>query len=138
MNYATQLLKIISLFFFFFSTTTVAQQDPQYTNYMYNTSVINPAYAGTRESLSISGVYRSQWVGLDGAPVTSTVTAHTPLRNATMGLGLSFINDEIGPAVENSLSVDFSYHIDLGNLSTLAFGVKTTANLLNIDFQYFR
>lgn len=134
MNYATQLIKIISLFFFFFSTTTVAQQDPQYTNYMYNTSVINPAYAGTRESLSISGVYRSQWVGLDGAPVTSTVTAHTPLRNATMGLGVSFINDEIGPAVENSLSVDFSYHIDLGNLSTLAFGVKTTANLLNIDY----
>lgn len=134
MNYATQLIKIISLFFFFFSTNTVAQQDPQYTNYMYNTSVINPAYAGTRESLSISGVYRSQWVGLDGAPVTSTVTAHTPLRNATMGLGVSFINDEIGPAVENSLSVDFSYHIDLGNLSTLAFGVKTTANLLNIDY----
>lgn len=111
-----------------------SQQDAQYTNYMYNTSTINPAYAGTREALSLFGLHRSQWVGLDGAPVTSSFTAHTPIGLSNTGLGFSFVNDQIGPSVENNIAIDFAYRISMG-LNTLSFGIKGSANLLNIDYR---
>lgn len=111
-----------------------SQQDAQYTNYMYNTSTINPAYAGTREALSLFGLHRSQWVGLDGAPVTSSFTTHTPIGLSNIGLGFSFVNDQIGPSVENNIAIDFAYRISMG-LNTLSFGIKGSANLLNIDYR---
>lgn len=73
------------------------QQDPQYTHYMYNTMSINPAYAGQRETLSILGLNRTQWVGIDGAPQTQSFSVHSPLRNRRIGLGLNFISDGLGP-----------------------------------------
>ena len=95
------------------------QQDSQFTQYMYNTININPAYAGSRDVLSVFGLHRNQWVGLDGAPVTNTFAIHSPLRNENLGLGLSFINDRIGPSDENSISIDFSYTIPVSlNLET--------------------
>ena len=75
----------------FYTENLFSQQDPQYTNYMYNTTVINPAYAGTREAISILGLYRAQWVGLEGAPVTSSVSIHSPLKESNFGLGLSVV-----------------------------------------------
>lgn len=116
-----------------YSLPCFSQQDAQYTNYMYNTSTINPAYAGTREALSLFGLHRAQWVGLDGAPVTSAFTAHTPIGLST-GLGISFVNDQIGPSVENNIAVDFAYRIPMG-LNTLSFGIKGSANLLNVDYR---
>ena len=89
----------------------VAQQLPQFTQYMYNTISINPAYAGSRETLSIVGLHRSQWVGLEGGPTTQTLSIHTPLRNERVGLGLSFINDELGYENFSYLYGDFSYTI---------------------------
>lgn len=111
-----------------------SQQEAQYTNYMYNTTTINPAYAGTREALSLFGLHRTQWVGLDGAPVTSAFSAHTPVGGSNMGLGVSFVNDQIGPSVENNISVDFAYRISMG-ANTLSFGIKGAANLLNVDYR---
>lgn len=111
-----------------------SQQDPQFTNYMYNTQVLNPAYAGTRESLSIMALYRSQWAGLDGAPETATLTLHSPMKRSNLGWGLAVVNDEIGPAIEQTLSFDLTYRIGFDNLSELAFGFKSTAHLLNVDF----
>lgn len=111
-----------------------SQQDPQFTNYMYNTTVINPAYAGTRDALSILALYRTQWVGLDGAPTTAAASVHSPMTNSNLGWGLSIVNDEIGPSIEQSLSADFSYRIAFANLSNLSFGLKATANLLNVDY----
>jgi type IX secretion system PorP/SprF family membrane protein len=73
-----------------------AQQLPQFTQYMFNTISINPAYAGSRETFSAVGLHRSQWVGLEGGPETQTLSVHTPLRNEKIGLGLSFINDKLG------------------------------------------
>ncbi|WP_299801331.1 PorP/SprF family type IX secretion system membrane protein, partial [uncultured Maribacter sp.] len=70
-----------------------AQQDAQYTQYMYNTISVNPAYAGSRGVLSIAALHRSQWVGLDGAPTTQTLNFHTPVSK-NVGLGLSVVNDE--------------------------------------------
>ena len=90
----------------------VAQQDPQYTQYMYNTINVNPAYAGSRDATSIFGIYRAQWVGLDGAPVTSTASINAPVGKK-VGMGLSFVNDKIGPMDENAISVDVSYTVDI-------------------------
>src|SRR6056297_2794955 len=73
-----------------------AQQLPQFTQYMYNTISINPAYAGNRDAISVVGLHRSQWSGLEGAPQTQTLSIHSPLRNEKIGLGLSIINDKAG------------------------------------------
>jgi type IX secretion system PorP/SprF family membrane protein len=111
-----------------------SQQDSQFTQYMYNTVNINPAYAGSRGVMSIFGLYRNQWVGLDGAPVTSTASLNTPIGNSNVGLGLSVISDKIGPSDETSISADISYSIPTSDTFKLSFGLKGTANLLNIDF----
>lgn len=125
---------IFSLWLMLAVGISFAQQDSQFTQYMYNPVNFNPAYAGSREVLSIFGMHRTQWVGLDGAPVTNTVSIHTPIENSNVGIGLSFINDRIGPSDENTISVDFSYTIHTSDYYKLAFGLKATANLLNVDF----
>lgn len=114
--------------------TAHAQQDPQYTQYMYNTVNVNPAYAGSRGTMSIFGLYRTQWVGLDGAPKTANVSMHTPIQNSRLGLGVSFTNDRIGAMDENNISADVSYTVDVSETFKLSFGVKATANLLNVDY----
>lgn len=111
-----------------------SQQDSQFTQYMYNTININPAYAGSRGVMSVFGLYRNQWVGLDGAPVTMAGSFNTPIANSNIGLGLSVLKDEIGPSDETSVSADISYSIPTSERFKLSFGVKATANLLNIDF----
>ena len=111
-----------------------AQQDSQYTNYMYNTINVNPAYAGSRGVMSVFGLHRTQWVGLDGAPVTNTVSINTPINNSNFGLGISFVNDRIGPSDENTISADVSYTIPTSETYKLSFGIKGTANLLNVDY----
>jgi type IX secretion system PorP/SprF family membrane protein len=110
-----------------------AQQDSQYTQYMYNTININPAYAGSRGAMSIFGLHRTQWVGLDGAPVTNTASINTPINNSNLGVGLSFVNDRIGPTNENTISADLSYTINTSETYKLSFGIKGTANLFNLD-----
>lgn len=120
--------------FILVSVTSYAQQESQFTQYMYNTININPAYAGSRETMSVFALHRTQWVGLDGAPVTNMGSIHTPVNESNIGLGLSIINDKIGPSDENNISVDFSYTISVSEDYELSFGLKATANLLNIDF----
>ncbi len=114
--------------------TMQAQQDPQYTQYMYNTNMINPAYAGSRGTLNVFGMYRTQWVGLDGAPKTANVSVSTPLGESGLGLGVNFTNDRLGAMDENNISVDLAYAIDLNADYKLAFGLKATANLLSVDY----
>ena len=77
---------------------------------------------------------RGSWVGLDGAPVTNTFAIHTPLEKTNLGVGLSFINDRIGPSDENAISLDLSYTILTSSEYKLAFGLKATGNFLNVDF----
>ncbi len=111
-----------------------AQQDAQYTQYMYNTININPAYAGSRGVMSAFLLHRTQWVGLDGAPVTNTASIHTPIAGSKFGLGLSVVNDRIGISDENNISADVSYTILTSEDYKLSFGIKATANLLSVDF----
>ncbi len=128
-------LKIIGALLALVSFSAHAQQDAQFTQYMYNTVNINPAYAGSRGALSIFGLHRSQWVGLDGAPQTNAFSVNTPLGESKLGLGVSFVNDKLGIMDENTISVDLSYTLDLNNRgSKLSFGMKGSANLLNVEY----
>jgi len=114
----------------------VAQQLPQFTQYMYNTISINPAYAGSRETLSVIGLHRSQWVGLEGGPTTQTLSVHTPLRNEKIGLGLSIINDELGYENLSYIYGDFSYTIQTSEKAKLAFGLKAGFTSYSLDPEY--
>lgn len=111
----------------------VAQQLPQFTQYMYNTISINPAYAGSRETLSVVGLHRSQWIGLEGGPSTQTLSVHSPLRNDRIGVGVSFINDELGYENFSYLYGDFSYTLPVGKVAKLAFGLKAGFTQYSID-----
>jgi type IX secretion system PorP/SprF family membrane protein len=110
-----------------------SQQMPQFTQYMFNTISINPAYAGSRETLSLVGLHRSQWIGLDGGPTTQTFSIHSPLRNEKVGLGLSFINDELGFENFTYIYGDFSYTIQVSEKTKLAFGLKGGFTSYSID-----
>lgn len=110
-----------------------AQQDPQYTNYMYNTMSVNSAYTGSRGHLTIFGLHRSQWVGLDGAPTTQSVSIDTPVGKK-VGLGLSIVNDGLGPSEEFYVDANVSYTIDISDKRRLSFGAKFGGRLLNIDW----
>lgn len=122
---------LLFIFSIFISISAFSQQDPMFTHYMDNTLSINPAYAGSRDALTILALNRSQWVGFDGAPVTQTLTLHTPVFTPNTGLGLSIINDKIGPLNTTSLFIDFSYRIKFEK-SYLAFGLKSGINLMKI------
>ncbi len=112
-----------------------AQQDPQYTQYMYNTQVVNPAYIGTKEALNFGLLYRTQWLGFDGAPKTGTFSASAPIgAEGNMGLGASIIREELGPSTETSFSVDYSYAIPTSDKAQVSFGIKGGVDLLDVDF----
>ena len=113
---------------------SAAQQLPQFTQYMYNTISINPAYAGSRNALNITGLHRSQWVGLEGGPETQTLSIHSPLKNERVGLGLSVINDKAGYENYTYIYGDFSYTLPLNDDDLkLAFGLKGGFSYYNLD-----
>lgn len=127
-------MKKLVLLLLLVSALVSAQQDAQYTNYMYNTININPAYAGSRGVMSIFGLYRAQWIELDGAPKTITASMNTPIENSNVGVGLSFVNDKIGASDKSDISVDVSYTIQVSDTYKLGFGVKGTADLYSVDY----
>lgn len=110
-----------------------SQQDAMFTHYAFNTLAANPAYAGSRDVITVTGLHRSQWVGFDGAPTTQTLTLHSPAFTEAVGLGLSIVNDKIGPVQMTSLYGDLSYRIKLTNKTKLAFGLKGGGNLMQGD-----
>ena len=126
--------KIVTLVFVLISGLSYAQQDAQFSNYMYNTLSFNPAYAGSRGTTSIYLSQRKQWVGLEGAPSTNSLSYHSPLGSSNVGIGLSLLNDAIGPVEENLISLDVSYSIRTSYDSQLAFGLRASAHMLNVDF----
>lgn len=125
--------KIILSVLLFAGVVSYAQQDSQFTQYMYNTINVNPAYAGSRGVMSVFALHRSQWVGLDGAPTTNAISINTPLNSSKLGLGVSIINDKIGPVHENTISADLSYSMPTSETFKLSFGLKATANLFDLD-----
>ncbi|MCK5815923.1 MAG: type IX secretion system membrane protein PorP/SprF [Flavobacteriaceae bacterium] len=117
------------------STGVWSQQDPHYTQYMYNMSVINPAYTTSTEGIiNIGGIHRSQWVGVDGAPKTSSIFLHTPI-NDKIETGFSLVNDNIGDIVkENNLYADLAYKLDFEEKGILSFGLKAGVTFFDVDF----
>ena len=120
-------------------TGLYAQQDAQYTQYMYNTLAVNPAYAGSRGVLGISALHRSQWIGTDGGPNTQTLNINGPVSDK-VGLGLSIIHDEIGNNTNQNTYFDatFSYSVPISKENKLSFGAKAGGHILNIDFNRLR
>lgn len=108
-----------------------AQQDAMFTHYSFNTLGVNPAYAGSRDALTVMALHRSQWVSFPGAPITQTVTAHMPIANNKMGIGLSMLHDKIGPTRNTGIYIDFAYRIKVGEKGKLAFGIKGGTSILS-------
>lgn len=109
------------------------QQDPQYTQYMYNTLSVNSAYAGSLGHFAATGIYRTQWVGIEGAPDTQSLTIDSPVGK-NVGLGLSIVNEEIGPMEEQYVDLNFSYTIQASPSHKLSFGLKGGGRVINIDW----
>jgi type IX secretion system PorP/SprF family membrane protein len=120
--------------------STFAQQDPQYTQYMKNMGVINPAYATDDLGIVNFGVFhRSQWVGSVGGPKTFSAFAHLPF-NDKVEVGLSFVNDNIGDGAikENNIYADFAYKLQLNDKGKhLSFGLKAGVTLFSTNFNGF-
>lgn len=124
----------LCLFSLLFTVVIWGQQDSQYSQYMYNTVAVNPAYAGSRGVTSIFLLHRNQWVGLDGAPVTNVFSINKPIFNNALGYGMSVVNDRIGVSDDNTVSADVSYSIALAGSYKLSFGIKASANWLSVDY----
>lgn len=127
--YIVLLLALASVNFSF------SQQDPQFTQYMYNTQVINSGYMGSKDALGLGLLYRTQWAGFDGAPKTGTFTLHSPVGLLKrMALGLSIVSDKIGPSDKTNFVVDYSYSLILSEQSRLSFGLKGGLDIFNVDY----
>lgn len=114
------------------------QQDPMFTHYMYNTLSVNPAYAGSREALTVTLLHRNQWVSFPGAPKTNTMTLHSPVFNENVGLGLSLTHDVIGPTKFTSMYGDFAFRVKLTKKSNLTFGLKAGVDLLSANLPFLQ
>lgn len=129
---------ILTIICAFILQSMYSQQDSQYTQYMYNTPLVNPAYAGSRETITAFLLHRNQWVGLDGAPVTNNFSINMPVGDSNFGVGLNFVNDKIGPVSENEISADLAYFIQVSENYKLSLGLKGTANLFQLDVNKLR
>jgi len=112
------------------SLTATAQQAPMYTHYMYNTLDVNPAYAGSRDALTVTALNRSQWVDFKGAPVTQTLTLHAPIASEHVGVGLSLMNDKLGATNNSAVKADFAFIMKLSEKSKFALGLSAGINVL--------
>ncbi|PZX92627.1 hypothetical protein DOS84_14310 [Flavobacterium aquariorum] len=133
--------KIILFVFFFLSILkATAQQDPHFTQYMNNMSVVNPAYAtATPAILNLGSLYRYQWAGIEGAPKTLTLFAHTPINEKIEG-GFSLVSDNIGDGAkkETNFFADFAYVLQLNEKQKLSFGVKAGFSSISTNFNGFQ
>lgn len=114
--------------FLFLTVVSQAQQDPMFTKYMFNTLIFNPAYAGSKEHMSATVLHRTQWIGLEGAPTTQTITLHTPLKGNRVAVGGSLLHDDIGPTKDIKLTGYYAYRINFNETSKLSIGVSATYN----------
>lgn len=112
-----------------------AQQDPMFTKYMFNPMAYNPAYAGMHDALSVALLHRQQWMGIKGAPLTQSVTAHTPLKSKPIGLGINLMNDNIGITNQLSIYAAYSYMVKVGTSGKLSFGLQGGVDNWRADFR---
>lgn len=116
-----------------FLSAAQGQQDPLYSQYMFNTLAFNPAYAGSADVFTVMALSRHQWVGFAGAPATQTFLAHSPLKGENMALGLTALTDRAGPLRQTGAQLDYAYRIRVTDESRLAFGIKGGFNIIQAD-----
>ena len=124
---------IIIIFLLDIVGSVSAQQDPMFTQYMHNPVLINPAYAGSRGTLNAVMMNRQQWVGIDGAPKTLTLSINSPFINYNVGIGFSLLYDQIGPTKQVGVYTDYAYHLKVATKVKLAFGIKGGFNMYDIN-----
>jgi len=115
------------------NVNVIAQQAPMFTHYMFNTLAVNPAYAGSRDALTLTALHRSQWVDFSGAPLTNSFTLHSPIKNTPIGLGLNLLNDRIGPVNNSVITGQFAYMLKLNSKSKLSLGLNGGVNVLQAN-----
>ncbi len=124
--------KIVSLVVILLAGYSFGQQEAQFTQYMDNHIFVNPGYAGSRGMLNATAIHREQWVGIDGAPSSTTFSLNSPLPYESLGVGLSLVNDNVGPINQTLVYADFAYSLKFKNTrGKLAFGVKGGINAIN-------
>lgn len=131
---------ILSISFLLFIIKVTAQQDPEYTHYMYNMNVINPAYVtGTQAMLDLGVLYRAQWAGMEGAPKTYNFFGHIPL-NKKVEMGLSVVSDDIGNGAlkEDNFYADFAYVLNMSSTAKLSLGLKAGFTSFKTNFNGFQ
>lgn len=116
------------------SSMGFSQKEPQYTQYMYNIGSFNPGYVGTVQTPEIAGLYRAQWLDIDGSPRTIRLGANVPLSNETMGLGLNIVSDQLGPSTQTYVELAYSYQLNVTDATKLSFGMDVGGSFLNVDF----
>ncbi len=119
---------------FLISINGISQEQAQFSMYRFNPLTFNPAYAGSRDALSVTALGRKQWVSLEGAPTTGVLTIHTPLKGRKLNAGLSFNYDEIGSTKKTSVFGDISYRLNLNSKTRISFGVKGGVDLYTINY----
>jgi type IX secretion system PorP/SprF family membrane protein len=124
---------ILIIFILSFPLLAFSQQDPQYSQYLFNGVIINPAYAGSKESINLNGLYRKQWTQVNGSPKSQTISLDVPLYNNHIGLGLYAYNDEIGAQFQKGVFGAFAYRIKVSTKGRLAFGVSGGINQSGLD-----
>lgn len=125
---------VIALIICFHSKNILGQQEPQFTQYFDNTLYVNPAYAGSKGVLNLTGVHRDQWVGFKGRPSSTSFSIHTPLTYESVGVGFTMVNDQIGPIKQTMFYGDFSYSLRFKEKDRkLSFGIKGGLNSINLN-----
>ena len=130
----TFLRSLVTIIFAAAASLVQAQQDPMYSQYMFNGLSINPAYAGVRGTPSITAMYRKQWMGIEGAPTTFTFSADAPIRNEKMALGLNVVQDKIGISNNLMAHLVYAYHIRFANDGKLSLGLQAGINQFKADY----
>lgn len=112
----------------------IGQEEPQYTQYMYNIGSFNPAYVGTVENMEVIGLYRAQWIDIDGAPRTLRLGTNIPLANEKNGLGFNIVSDQLGPTTQTFFDVAYSFQVMLSETTRLSFGIDAGGSIIDVDY----
>ena len=117
------------------SANVMAQQEAMYSQYMFNMMSVNPAYAGSRDVLSATGLYRQNWVGIAGAPTTQTITMDAPLSRERIGVGFQAFNDQVGEMNSTGFYATYAFRVKVSQKATLSLGLQAGATNFRANFR---
>jgi type IX secretion system PorP/SprF family membrane protein len=125
--------KIVGFIVLGWCNLVMAQQESLYTQYMYNTMMVNPAYTGSSDLTEVFALHRNQWVGFEGAPKTYNFALSVPLENTNFAIGINFLNESIGPTLSNNIAISAAYHLPISEKYKLAIGLQSSINIFDFD-----